>query len=409
MQQSTLRIAWRNLGRNRRRTALAALAIGIGQWALLAEQGLMHGYADNVQNAVTGPMIGHVQIHAPEYRDDRALDLAIGGIAEKLEAIRKEPGVANATPRIYTAALMAPEQEAFVAMVLGVDVHVESEPFGLLSGYADTLKPGHVMIGRRLAQQSGAQVGQEIALVSQAIDGSLANDLYTVQAVIESPADMINQSGVVMGIEDAQRFLAMPDQAHEIVVRAERPDDVDAVLAGVRSLDVLAGLEILPWRELVPELVLIIDMSAYAGYFILVLVLIVAVAGIVNTLMMATYERMHEFGMLLALGCSPGRIVRMIMLEAVLLGAVGVAVGTALGIVFVAVTAQTGIDFTAFGGEEIGDVAFGGMRLPLEIVPRLEAIDALIGLIAVAAVALLASVWPAYAAGRLDPMEAMRA
>ena len=408
MQHSTLRIAWRNLGRNRRRTALAALAIAIGQWALLAEQGLMHGYADNVQNAVTGPMIGHVQIHAPEYRDDRAMDLFIDGLTEKLAAIRGAPGVANAAPRIYTAALMAPEQEAFIAMVMGVDVHIESQPFGLLSGYADTLKPGHVMIGRRLAQQSGAHVGQEIALVGQAIDGSLANDLYTVQAIIESPADMINQSGVVMSIEDAQHLFAMPDMAHEIVVRANLADDVDVVLVELRGLGVLQGLEILPWRDLVPELVMIIDMSAYAGYFILVLVLIVAVAGIVNTLMMATYERMHEFGMLLALGCTPGRIVRMILMEAVLLGALGVAVGTALGMVFVAIAAQTGIDFTAFGGEEIADVAFGGMRLPLEIVPRLEAIDAAIGLVAVVVVALLAAVWPAYAAGRLDPMEAMR-
>ncbi len=408
MQQSTLRIAWRNLGRNRRRTALAALAIGIGQWALLAEQGLMHGYADNVQNAVTGPMIGHVQIHAPEYRKDRAMDLVIDGVSEKLQSIREAPGVANAAPRIYSAALMAPMEEAFVAMVVGVDVNIEAQPFGLLSGFADTLKPGHVMVGRRLAEQSGAKIGQEIALVGQATDGSLANDLYTVQAIIESPVDMVNQSGVVLGIEDAQRFYAMPDQAHEIVVRANLADDVDGVLAELNELAALEGLEILPWRALVPELVLIIDMSAYAGYFILVLVLIVAVTGIVNTLMMATYERMHEFGMLLALGCTPRRIVHMILAEAALLGGLGVFVGTALGVVFIAVTARTGINFASFGGDEIHDVAFGGMRLPLEIIPRLEIIDAVIGLVAVVAVALLAAVWPAYAAGRLDPMEAMR-
>lgn len=408
MQHSTLRIAWRNLGRNRRRTALAVLAIGIGQWALLAEQGLMHGYADNVKNAVTGPMIGHIQIHAPEYREDRAMDLVINGVADKIDAIDNVEGVASAAPRIYSAALMAPVQEAFIAMVVGVDIEAESQAFGMLSGFDDTLKPGHVMIGRRLAQQSDAEVGQEIALVGQATDGSLANDLYIVQAIIESPTEMINQNGVVMGIEDAQRFFAMDDQAHEIVIRASMPDDIDTVLANVRAIPTLQDLEILPWRELVPELVLIIEMSAYAGYLILVLVLIVAVAGIVNTLMMATYERMHEFGMLLALGCTPGRIMRMILLEAALLGALGVFVGTAFGIAFILVAAQIGIDFAAIGGDAVKDIAFGGMQLPLEIIPRFEPFDAIVGFIAVVTVALLAAVWPAFAAGRLDPMEAMR-
>lgn len=406
---STLRIAWRNLGRNRRRTGLAVLAIAVGQWALLAEQGLMHGYADNVQKAITGPMIGHIQLHAPEYRKDRAMDLVVNDVAARVRTIAAMPGVANVSPRIYAAALMAPVQEAYVAMVIGVDVDVESQGFGLLSGYAGRLEPGHVMIGRRLAQQSGAHVGQEIALVGQSIDGGLANDLFTVQAIIESPVEMVNQSGVVMGVDDAQRFLAMPDQVHEVVVRLLEADAVEDAVAALCNEATLASLEILPWRDLVPELVLIIDMSKYAGYFILVLVLIVAVAGIVNTLMMATYERMHEFGMLLALGCTPRRIVAMILTEAALLGALGVCTGTMLGVLFIAITAHTGIDFAAMGGAEVKDMAFGGMQLPLEIIPRFKPVDAFVGLVAVVSVALLAAVWPAYAAGRLDPMEAMRA
>lgn len=408
MQASNLRIAWRNLWRSRKRTLLAILAIAVGQWALLATQGLMRGYTDNIQRAVTGPMLGHIQVHDPDYRDEMALDLVIRGAPEKVEAIRALPGVQDGAARIYASALMAPQRQAFIATIVGVDVESESRPFGLLSGSETKLKPKHVMVGYRLARKSGAQVGDEIALVGQAVDGSLANDLYTVQAIIKGPVDLVNQSGVVMSLDEAQQFLVMPEQAHEIVVRTRHLADVEPVLGAVREALSRDGLEILPWDELAPELVMIIDMALVSGWFVLIVVLVAAVAGIVNTLMMATYERMHEFGMLLALGCRPGRIVRMILIEAVLLGVLGVAAGSAGGAGFVLAAQEHGIDMASWGGEATADMAFEGMRLPLHIRPRLEPVDPLVGLLAVVLVSLFAAAWPAMAAARLDPMEAMR-
>ena len=408
MTASTVRIAWRNLWRNRRRTALALLAIGVGQWALLATQGLMRGYGDNIQNAITGPMIGHIQIHRPAYREERALDLAIDDSTELVRIVRALPNVADAAARVLAPVLIAPESDAFIAVVMGVDVASESKPFGLLSGNTDSLPPGHVMVGSRLARKTGATVGQEIAIVGQAADGSLANDLFTVHSIIKGPVDQLNQMGVVMGLGDAQMLLALPEQAHEIVIRVEQLGHVAGILEAVKELEGAQSLEISHWRELVPELVMIIDMVDYAGYFILGLVLVAAVAGIVNTLMMSTYERMHEFGMLLALGCRPGRIVRMILAEAAFLGALGVAVGTSLGYAFIAVTMRTGINMASWGGEEASEIAYGGMRLPLEIIPRVEPFDPMLGLVAVVLVSLLSAAWPALVAGRLDPMEAMR-
>jgi len=408
MHTSTLRIAWRNLWRNGKRTVLALLAIAVGQWALLATQGLMRGYADNIQRAITGPMLGHVQVHAPGYRKERAADLVIPDTPAKVEAVRSLPHVTDAAARIYVPVLMAPRVEAFVATVIGVDVASESNAFGMLSGNEERLEAGHVMIGYRLARKSGARVGDEIALVGHAADGSLANDLYTVQAVIKGAIDLVNQSGVVMGLEDAREFLVMPDQAHEIVVRADRLENVAPIVAELAAMAPLHGLEVTPWREIVPELVMIIEMVDWVGWFVLALVLIAALAGIVNTLMMATYERMHEFGMLLALGCRPGRIVRLILVEATLLGLLGVALGCTAGVGFVEATQKHGIDMASWGGHEVEDLAYGGMRLPLKIKPRLEPGDPVMGLTAVLLVSLLAAAWPASVAVRLDPMEAMR-
>jgi ABC-type lipoprotein release transport system permease subunit len=410
MQLSTLKIGWRNLGRNKKRTALALLAIGVGQFALLASNGLMRGYADNIRLAITGPMIGHVQVHAPQWREERALDLYMDGVSGILAEIRADRGVGSAAARIYAPALIAPQQDAFIAIVVGLDMEVESQPYGMLSGLDEPLKEKHVLIGHRLAKKAGIESGMEIAVVGQAADGSLANDLYIVQDIISSPVDLVNQSGVVMSLAEAQTLLVMPDQAHEIVIRATQAGETDGIVARLGADSVLAGLEISPWTEIVPELVVILKTSDYVGYFVIAIVFIAAVAGIANTLMMATFERMHEFGMLLALGSRPRRLINMIVIEAVLTGILGVLIGTALGYLFVFATADSGIDMASWGGSgEVKDMAYKGLNLPLHVFPRLEFSDTLLGLIAVLFTSLVASIWPAWTAARLEPMEAMRA
>jgi putative ABC transport system permease protein len=388
---------------------LALAAIAVGQWALLFTQGLMRGYGDGIQDAITGPMVGHVQLHAKGYEDERAMDLVLTGLAEGVRELRARPGVRDVAPRIYAPVLVAPERKAFMATVVGVDLPSESQPFGLLAAQGEPLKPRHVLIGYRLARTAGLVAGQEIAVVGQAADGSLANDLYTVQGIIKGPVDLVNRLGVVMDLADAQELFVLPDQAHELVVRMEGLAQVPAFSRDLHASCPFAGAEIRTWREIVPELTTIIDLSGKVGYFILSLVLVAAVAGTANTLMMATYERMHEFGMLLALGCSPRRVVRMILMEATMLAAVGVAAGTALGWGFVAITSRTGIDMASWGGEHVSDLAYAGMRLPLLVYPRITTLDPIVGLIAVVLVSLLAAAWPAWFAGRLDPMEAMRA
>ncbi|RKY10496.1 MAG: hypothetical protein DRP65_06520 [Planctomycetota bacterium] len=411
MPATTLQIAWRNLGRNTKRTALAILAITVGQFALLATDGLMRGYADNIRRAITGPMIGDVQVHAAGWRQERAIDLVIEDTKNVITQIQADLSVMNAAARIYAPVLFAPEKDAFVAMVVGLQSEIESHEWGLLSGMTEPLQKGKVLIGHRLARKTGAKVGQEIAVVGQTADGSLANDLYVIQDIIKCPVDIVNQSGVVMSLDDAQQLLCMPNAAHEIVVRTNQSGQAKQLCERLRKIKGLTEAEILTWQQLVPELVVVLDMSDWVGYFVVVIVCIAALAGIANTLVMSTFERMHEFGMLLALGSRPRRIVGMIVYEAILTGLLGVAAGTLLGYLFVWVTSGTGIDMASWGGSEgeVADMAYRGLNLPLHIYPRLEISDTLIGLVAIMATSLIGSVWPAWIAGRLEPMEAMRA
>ncbi len=408
---TTIRVAWRNLGRNRRRTALALTAIGVAQLALLFSDSLMHGYADSMVDAVTGPMLGHVQVHAPKWRDEHAMDLTLQQARAKVAAIRKLPGVARASARIYAPALAALGEQGHVVVVMGVQVDGERRAGGLLANVAPAALPHahEVLVGSALADEMGVHPGEQLAIVGQAADGSIANDLYRVGGLLSSAVDEVQRHGVVMSLAAAQELFAMPDQAHEIVVRARDPQAASVLSARIAKLPALAHTEVLPWKKIVPELVTLVELTERSSLIVLVLVFIAAAAGIANTMLMATFERSHEIGMLLALGSTPGRIVRMILSEATALGLAGVAIGTLLGAALVLALAQTGIDLTTLGNDAARGLSMRGLNYGFSIVPHIEAQDVLEGVGAVVLTSLLASLWPAVHAARLQPVEAMRA
>jgi ABC-type lipoprotein release transport system permease subunit len=408
---STLRIAWRNLGRNKKRSSLALAAIALGQFVFLAVAALMHGYMGEFHASITGPMIGHAQVHAEGWLDDRSIDLTIDGVGDVLDEIRTDPAVEHVSARIYAPVLTALTEEGFMSFVVGVDPDAESHDAGLLPGLEapGLMGQGRVLIGSGFARRYDIEPGAELALVGQDVDGSIASGLFTVTEIVSSPVDIVNNLGIVMTLDDAGELLAMYDQAHEMVIHTRDIDTVGETVARLSALPALADLEVLSWREIVPQMVVMFEMVDVMLLVILGIVFVAAAAGIANTMLMATFERKHEFGMLLSLGCGPSRLARMITVEAVTLGLVGVAIGTALGLGLLLITQQTGLDYAALGGaSDSYEASYKGLHLSSLVYPRLYASDVFAGMIAVFLTALLSVVWPIMRIARMEPMEAMR-
>jgi len=402
------RIAWRNLWRNRRRTGLALTAIGLSVALVLIYDGMLRWESDWLLATTTGPMLGHAQVHAPEWRRTRAMDQTLREVPRLVDALRRDPEIASATPRVYAPALAALGQEGFAVLVLGVDLAEESRPTRLLAGNTTRLTGRRVLMGRLLAAQMGVQPGAVIALVGQGLDGSLANDLFTVAALIETPVDLVNRQTIVMPLDEAQSLFVMSDEAHEIVIYARDPARAAALAARLNGRPDLGRAEVLDWQALAPAMVDLIRLVEVAWVFVLVLVLIAAASGVANTMLMATFERTHEFGMLLALGTAPSHIVRMIVLESLALGVIGALLGTALGGALVAWAHHTGIDYAALTGGGPSQLSVFGMNWSLRIYPRLALIDIARVVIAVMVTSIVASAWPAARAARLQPARALR-
>jgi ABC-type lipoprotein release transport system permease subunit len=326
-------------------------------------------------------------------------------------ALRRDPAVAAASARVYAPVLVALGEEGFAAVVVGIEPEVEARPMGLLE--ASTARPAGrgVLIGTKLATVMGVRVGDEIALVGQGVDGSFANDLYRVTALIETPVDLINRQAIVMELGEAQRLFVMGDEVHEIVIRGSGGDSDGGVALSrhVATLPVVAGAEVLGWRALAPDLANLVELVGVVWIFMLALVFVAAAAGIANTMMISTFERTRELGMLLALGVRPLRLTGMIVLEALALALVGVALGFALGGGVVMIFHRVGFDLSQLTGGGPKTISAMGMNWSLKLFPTLATADLVRTFVAVVATAVAASAWPAIRAARLQPVMALRA
>ncbi len=405
---STVAIAWRNLWRNGRRTGLALGAIGLSVTLVLLYDSVLRAYGDWMVETVTGPMLGHAQVHAEGWRKDRSMDRTLRDVPAILGALRRDPEVTGATARVYAPALAALEEEGFGVVVVGLDPAAEARPMGLLAGEPEPPAGKRVLMGRPLAEVMGAEVGDRLAIVGQGADGSLANDLYEVAGLVNTSVDFVNRQGVLMDLGEAQTLFAMPGEAHEIVLYGKDPARAAWLAARVAALPELSGAEVLDWRTLSPEMVSLIGIVDVVWVFVLFLVFLAAAAGVANTMLMATWERTRELGMLLALGAGPGRIVRLVLWESVALGLVGALLGSAVGLGLVALTHRTGVDYAALTGTGPSELSFGGLRWSLRLYPTLSAVDVLRTVAAVVVTSLLASAWPAARAARLQPTQALR-
>ncbi|HEY6032793.1 MAG TPA: hypothetical protein VIV58_01000, partial [Kofleriaceae bacterium] len=182
-------MAWRNLWRNRRRTSLALVAIGLSTALVLVFNGVLHAYSDWMVQTITGPMLGDVQVHATGWRKDRSLDRTVPHASVAVAALRRDPAVASASTRVYGPVLAAVGEEGFAAVVIGLEPAREAGPMGLLSSAKTRPTGRQIAIGRKLATSMGVRAGDELALVGQAVDGSLANDLYRVTELVDTQVD----------------------------------------------------------------------------------------------------------------------------------------------------------------------------------------------------------------------------
>lgn len=403
-----LRLAWRNVWRNPRRSILTILAVAFATTLLVFMLSFQFGSYEEMIGASVRLTTGHLQIQAPGYNESPKMRNVVKNPIAVTAAIDSVEGLTGVSARSEGFALAASEERTRGVMVMGVDPQTEPTvsalPEQVRKGrYLEPGERGAGISGTLLAERLKVSIGDEITLLGQGRDGSVAATVVEIVGIFRAGIDEFDRSTLQITRAEFDETFAMRGAVHRIVITAKSLGAAERAKATLKRLPALKGLGVLGWSDLMPGLKQSIQLDLVSGIIMYLVLVIVVAFSILNTFLMAIFERTREFGVMMAIGTRPGRLVKLVLAESMAMTGVGLIVGMALG---------TGITLW-FSVHGIGLGEAGAMLaeygIPDRLHPRLSLLSLLLGPAAVLVITFLAALYPALKIPRLDPVEAMRA
>jgi ABC-type lipoprotein release transport system permease subunit len=399
-----VRLAWRNLWRNHRRTLIMLIAITIGVWAMIFMTALMRGMVSQMVRDGIDVLPGHVQIHQANFRDDPSVANMIPMTDTEIKKRFDGAGFKAWASRVRVPAVITSEYESRGVTLLGVDPEQERGltfvKYDKVEGrFLDSPDDSGIVIGRKLAKTLDTGLGKRVVLMSQDPDNDIADRGFRVVGLFESSVKSNEENFVFAGKTTIQKMLKIGDHVTEIFVLGDDYRNVEPTLRKAKAL-VGDDLEVTRWSDLDKYLA---SMLKVMDGFVVVWMVVVFLAmsfGLVNTLVMAVFERVREIGLMLALGVRPLLILGQVVVESTLLLAMGLALGSVLAWATVQ-PMKDGVDVSIVGqGMEMW-----GMSSVLY--PELLTSDIVLANLVVLVLGFLASLSPAWRAAHYEPVEAL--
>ena len=402
--RAMLVLAWRNLWRNHRRTLIMLAAITVGVWAMIFMTALLRGMVDDMLLNGIRALPGEAQIHHPDYRDDPSINNSIDAPDEDLLRALQQPEIKAWTSRVRVPAVISSERDTRGAVLLGIDPLTETE----VSFDLDTIRQGRflesvgdkgIVIGAKMADHLETSLGKRVVVMSQDPDNNIADRGFRIVGVYKAKLASLEETYIYAGRETVQRMLKLGDRVSEIAVSGEDYRNVDPWFP---SIERAAGeqLEALPWYRIDSYLS---SMLSVMDGFVLVWIIIVFLAlsfGLVNTLVMAVFERVREIGLMQALGMRPSMILYQILMESLLLLLIGLILGNVIAVATI-LPLQDGIDISVVSeGMEM-------MGTSSTLYPALKTGDVIMANAIVIVLGLMTSILPAWRAASYNPIEAL--
>jgi ABC-type lipoprotein release transport system permease subunit len=398
----TYKMALRNLGRNRRRSFFSALALGIGLALLLLMAAILNGELQGSMNTSIRLQTGHLQVRAKTY-DEVKTSLAFEDLIANPDQVAAQIAalaqVKVATPRLFASGIISSGNDTLGARVLGIDPASEANaPFreGLLSGQFLTPDDSQgILIGLPMAQKLNLKTGDQATVLVNTSSGDVDQQVFSIRGIYTTHTPGFDDTTIFMPLAKAQAFTRTTNHASTIFVLLKDKNQTAEVATALQG----SSYQVLTYMKMNE---LVFTFEQWAGAFMVILYLIVlgvTATVIVNTLIMAVFERTREIGILAAIGMKSRSIMGLFFAESSLLAVGGILIGMVLGGALV-------YYFTT-QGFFIGQMGVTGMMIGERIYAQLAISDAINLTIAAFVVTLLAALYPAMLAARLEPIQAL--
>jgi ABC-type lipoprotein release transport system permease subunit len=402
-----LRLAWRNIWRHRTRTIIIVIAMGMTMALMMWYDGLMNGFTDAIYGNAVKVLGGNIQVHAAGYRAQASSTplLPLADPQAVIKAAEANPLTLAATQRINTGGLVTSREGAFSVGITGIEPEKELS----VNIIGQNVKAGrnltssdldNILIGKGLADAMSVQVGDRITLVGSAQHNQMRQRTMTVIGIYDLGIPDLEKQTVYISLAEAQSLYELSGQSTEVAIFLKQLGEENAVINSMKPN--LPGYEIESFEANYPDLASAINGKNSVMDIFSVIIIAIAGVGILNLLLMAVYERTREIGMLGAMGLKPYQISLLFMLEGMMIGLVGIAVGIVLGLAINGILMKVGLDFGSLTQAASYMALMKGRAYPTWGTEKL-----LMRASVVAIISVLASLIPAIEAGRREPAEAL--
>ena len=345
---------------------MTALSMAGGYMLFVFSMSLLEGSWSNVVDIFTLDHTGHIQVHKDDYAKRPKIHKTIENPTAVETTLKNHEDVTGWAPRVYSSALAYGGNKTSIARIFGIDPELEPTVTRILqkvsAGQYFSAQPNAdgyfpAMIGRGLANSLRLDVGDEIVLISSGADGSIANDIFIITAIIGNTTSF-DRLGVFLPLTVAQEFLSIGGEVHEFALLARNKHDNEQLAVALQSL--MPSLNVSPWQQIEATFYRTMQSDKQGNYFTMALIVFIVFVGVLNTVLMSVLERTKEFGVLKSIGCRPSELVKLIFIETVMLASISISVGLALILPVIVWFTEVGIKLDI--SVDMGGVVFDTMK-----------------------------------------------
>lgn len=400
------KIAWRNIWRNKIRSLVVIIALALGLWAGAFSSGFYQGMMKQRINDVIESEMSHFQFHDVHFRDELQAKYFMNDAAAITQDVLSDANVVAATGRVIGTAMMGSANKNGAAKLIGINPDdeklVTKLDEKLVEGdYFESISRNPILISKKMAESFNVKLKSKLVLTIQDLNGEIVTSSFRVVGIYKSGNGMLDEVNAYVRRDDLQTIMGMKQQDyHEIAVLLNSHDLAEPLAAEYQEM--YPNLEVKSWLDLATGMRYMVEAGDTFAYVIVGIILIALLFSIINTMLMAVMERTREIGMLMAVGFNKRKVFMMIMLETVFLSMIGGPLGLFVAFIFIKTTGAKGIDLGAMG-ETYSELGFSAV-----VYPELGFESYINISIMVFAMAIIAAIYPARKALKLNPSEAIR-
>lgn len=401
-------LAWRNVWRNFRRSLITTMSMACGLAAIMFGQSMIKSEQRQLVEKATGSITGHIQIQHKDIKEFKFPDKYFGDTKQIEKVLDEEPGIQVYGRRINITGLVSSPKGSEGTLICSVEPEKERKittmATYIVKGEFLGSNPKSIVIGDKLATKLDLRLGEKAVVMAQAQDGSMGAEALRVVGIFHTGSVSFDGQIVYIPLKAAQEILAVGDQVNHFVAKVDDLSRADQIRDDLQAKLRATGrpLQAVSWRDVDHEITSIQKFQDGLLDIVLAIIFVIVALGILNTLLMSLFERVREFGVLMAVGARPGWIMRLVLVESILLGSIGTLLGLVFGSAMIGYFGKFGLPLP------IGDALSYFIPFPSVIFLRWVWASHAYAAAAILATSVVAAIPPALRACRLRPAEALR-